>query len=83
MTVPSTALVRRGDETGVYSVDELDMKTARGVVKWNKIELGLDDGMRVEVRKGLTGREQVIAKGNGVVREGDTVVAKPARDRDQ
>src|SRR5262249_42132759 len=54
LTVPSTSLVRRGDEVGVYCVDELDQNTAKGIVKWNKIELGLDDGVRVEVRKGLT-----------------------------
>lgn len=83
LTVPSTALVRRGDEIGVYGVDELNEQTGQGVVKWLKIDLGLDDGVRVEVRKGLTGREQLIAKGNGVVREGDTVIAKPAREREQ
>jgi hypothetical protein len=36
---------------------------------------GLDDGRRVEIRSGLSGTELIIAKGNGIVREGDTVIA--------
>jgi RND family efflux transporter MFP subunit len=78
LTVPASALARRGEEIGVYIVEGIDSQTQRGVARWVPLELGLDDGLRVEVRKGLQGTEQVIAKGNGVVREGDTVRAVPA-----
>jgi RND family efflux transporter MFP subunit len=77
LTVPSTALVRRGVDVGVYVVEDIDGETQRGVVRFIRIDLGLDDGVQVEVRKGLRGDEPLIAKGNGVVREGDTVRAVP------
>jgi len=79
LTVPSAALARRADEVGVYIVADIDSTTQLGVVRWVKVQLGLDDGIQVEIRKGLQGNEAVIAKGNGVVREGDTVKAVPLR----
>lgn len=75
LTVPSTALVRRGDKVEVFYVADPSGDPPRGVAKRIQVELGLDDGKRVEIRSGLTGKELIIAKGNGVVREGDTVVA--------
>jgi hypothetical protein len=33
----------------------------------------------VEIRHGLTGQERIVAKGTGVVRVGETVVAAEAR----
>jgi RND family efflux transporter MFP subunit len=80
LTVPSTALVRRGSRILVYHVADPAGEPLRGVVQEAEVELGLDDGRRVEIRSGLTGKEWVIAKGNGVVREGDTVIAVPARE---
>jgi HlyD family secretion protein len=77
LTVPSTALARRGGETGVYVIADIDPNTQRGVVRWIKVDLGLDDGSRVEILRGLQGNEALIAKSNGVVREGDTVKAVP------
>jgi len=75
LTVPSTALVRRGDKVELFYVADVKGEPPRGVARRLEVELGLDDGKRVEIRSGLTGKELIIAKGNGVVREGDTVVA--------
>lgn len=75
LTVPSTALVRRGNKVEVFYVADPSGDPPRGVARRLEVELGLDDGKRVEIRGGLTGKELIIAKGNGVVREGDTVVA--------
>jgi RND family efflux transporter MFP subunit len=75
LTVPSTALVRRGDKVEVFYVADPSGDPPRGVARRLEVELGLDDGKRVEIRSGLSGKELVIAKGNGVVREGDSVVA--------
>jgi RND family efflux transporter MFP subunit len=75
LTVPSAALRRAGDRAEVYYIDAPEGDPPRGVVKRAVVELGLDDGLRVEIRKGLTGQERVIIKGNGVVRVGETAIA--------
>jgi RND family efflux transporter MFP subunit len=84
LTVPSTALVRFEDKIHVYYVDELTKDNPpRGKVKAVEVEVGLDDGKTVEILKGLKGDEQVIAKGNGVVRQGETAIPVKARERKQ
>jgi RND family efflux transporter MFP subunit len=76
MTVPSTALVRVGEEIRVYYVDNLSKDNPpRGVVKMHVVQIGIDDGTTTEIRSGLKGDELVIAKGNGVVHQGETVLA--------
>lgn len=75
LTIPSTALVRRGEDVEVYYVDNPKGDPPQGVVQSQKVEIGQDDGIRVEIRNGLTGKELIIAKGNGVVRQGDKVIA--------
>jgi hypothetical protein len=67
--------MRRGDKVEVFYVADPKGDPPRGVARRLEVELGLDDGKRVEIRGGLTGKELIIAKGNGVVREGDTVLA--------
>jgi HlyD family secretion protein len=79
LTVPSTALVRQGDRAELYCVTHLTGNPPRGVVLRLTVDLGLDDGRRVEVR-GLSGKELVIAKGNSGWREGDVVFAVPTRE---
>jgi RND family efflux transporter MFP subunit len=79
LTIPSSALVRAGDKLEVYYVDNLKGSPPSGVVKRVEVELGLDDGRNVEVRSGLTGQEHIVAKGNGVVRAGEMVIAAEAR----
>jgi RND family efflux transporter MFP subunit len=82
LTVPSTALVRIGDEIRVYYLDQRTKDNPpQGRVRSAAVTLGLDDGQTVEIKSGLTGSELVIARGNGVVREGETVVAVQARER--
>lgn len=80
LSVPSTALVRNRQHVEVFIVADLQGNPPRGVVRRIPVELGLDDGKRVEVRKGLSGSERVIVKGNGVVRAGDMVIAVPLRE---
>jgi RND family efflux transporter MFP subunit len=80
MTIPSTALVRVGEEIRVYYVDDLSRDNPpRGVVKMHVVEIGMDDGKTTEIRSGLKGDELVIAKGNGVVHQGETVLAVNAQ----
>lgn len=77
-TLPATALLRRGGKAEVYYVADVQGDPPRGVVRRVEVELGLDDGKLVEIKLqpsgGLKGDELIIAKGNGVVRAGDTVV---------
>jgi RND family efflux transporter MFP subunit len=80
LTVPSTALVRFEDKIHVYYIDEITKDDPpRGTVKMAEVEIGLDDGKTVEIIKGLKGDESVIAKGNGVVRRGETAIPVKAR----
>jgi RND family efflux transporter MFP subunit len=80
MTVPSSALVRVGSRVEVYYVGELSGDPPRGVVKNAEVQLGIDDGKRVEIRsERLTGRELIIVKGSGVIHVGDQVIPVPAR----
>jgi RND family efflux transporter MFP subunit len=82
LTVPSTALVRVGEEIRVYYVDDLTKQDPpRGKVKMAVVEIGQDDGKTVEILSGLKGHELVIAKGNGVVRAGETAIPVKARER--
>jgi RND family efflux transporter MFP subunit len=77
-TVPSTALRRRGHDVELLHVADAKGEPPRGMVRRAPVEFGYDDGARVEVR-GLTGNELIVAKGNGIVREGDEVIAVRAR----
>ncbi len=81
LTVPSTALVRDGDQVFVYLVDGVTGdQPPRGQVKQVAVEVGLDDGKTAEIVKGLAGNELVVAKGNGMVRPGEAVVPVEARE---
>ena len=78
-TVPASALVRAGNKTEIYLVTDITGDPPRGTVKRVEVNVGIDDGLRVEIRSEvLTGRELVIAKGAGVLRLGDQVIAVPA-----
>lgn len=79
LALPATALQRRGDQTEVFCVEGAKGEPLVGVARRVYVELGVDDGQRVQIRGGLGGKELVIARGNGVIREGDKVVAVPAR----
>jgi RND family efflux transporter MFP subunit len=75
LTVPSSALVRSGDQAEVFYIDAPQGNPPRGVVKRTVVEMGLDDGLRVEILKGLTGTERIVTKGRSLVRVGETAIA--------
>jgi multidrug efflux pump subunit AcrA (membrane-fusion protein) len=80
LTIPSSALIRSGNKLEMYIVADPAGDPAKGVVKRVEVQTGIDDGLRVEVKSdALTGRELVIARGAGVLRPGDTVIAIPMR----
>jgi RND family efflux transporter MFP subunit len=84
LTLPATALARRGGRSEVYYVSHVEGDPPRGIVERAEVELGLDDGQTVEIKlrpgKGLSGDELILAKGNGVVRVGDKVVPVPNKN---
>jgi RND family efflux transporter MFP subunit len=80
LTIPATALVRRGDgKVEVFHVAGAQGDPLKGELQRLEIELGLDDGRLVEVRRGLTGNELIVLRGNGVLRGEDKVIAVPER----
>jgi len=80
MTIPSTALVRRGNRVEVFYIAN-PSADKRGIVKSKEVLLGLDDGLRVEILGNtLKGDELIIRKGNGVVRTGEQAVAIEPRE---
>jgi multidrug efflux pump subunit AcrA (membrane-fusion protein) len=83
MVIPSTALVRRGNQVEVFYVQVADTKSEqkRGELRRVPVELGLDDGIEVEIRAGLREDMLIAAKGAGALRSGDMVLAVEARPR--
>ena len=84
LTIPTTALVPRGaGKVGIYLVANAQGVPLRGHLEFVVVARGLDDGERVEVRgiiKGskvtpLKGNELIVAKGSGVLHQGDEVQA--------
>jgi RND family efflux transporter MFP subunit len=81
LTIPATALVRRGEgDMAVFVVARPQGQPLRGVIERRPVRIGLDDGRRVEVLAGLTGDELIIASGNGVLRPDDQAIAVPVRE---
>ncbi len=75
-TLPASALVRTKDKLEIYLVADPTGDPPRGTVKRMEVQIGVDDGRRVEIRnKNLTGRELVIVKGAGILRPGDQVIS--------
>jgi RND family efflux transporter MFP subunit len=86
LTVPATALVRRGEgKVEVYVVaDPVEVPEARGeerrgLLRPTTVELGIDDGKVAEIKGGLKGDELVVQRGNGVLRPNERVIAVPAK----
>lgn len=80
MTVPASALVRSGNKVEIHYIADLTGDPPRGIVKRLEVQLGLDDGSRVEIKsERLTGKELVITKGAGTVRLGDQAMPVPAK----
>lgn len=65
--VPDRALSTRGEQTGVFVVNEADLTVA-----WRPVTVGIRDGSRVQVTgEGLSGR--VITLGHQLVDDGSTI----------
>jgi len=67
LTIPRTAVLQRGQLTGVYVLDE------EGVARFRLITLGKVYGDRVEVLSGLTEGERIVVESPHGIREGDRV----------
>lgn len=70
LTLPASALRVDGDERFVFVVE-------RGRARKVPIEVGADNGIRIQVDSGLGGDEQVIVAGD--VKDGDAVTVEEAR----
>ena len=66
LTVPAASLIIEKDKKFVYKVTD-------GKVEKVEIKTGIDDGIQVEVIKGLTGSEDIIVKGKNTVSDGEVV----------
>jgi RND family efflux transporter MFP subunit len=64
--VPTSALVPGAEKPAVFVVEE-------GKARRREVELGTEEGGRVEVIRGLTGNEQVVTDAKNVAREGQPV----------
>jgi RND family efflux transporter MFP subunit len=74
LVVPASALMRGEDgRLSVYHVVADEGDSSHGVLRVAEVEVGLDDGARVEVRRGLSGAERVVVRGSGAARPGDKV----------
>jgi HlyD family secretion protein len=64
--IPRDALIYRGDQPGVYTIEEEK-------AKYLPLRTGLTQGDKVEVLSGLTAGEVVITRGSNMIKEGDPV----------
>jgi len=72
--VPDSAIVREGDETAVFVVN--DNKAAR-----HEVKTGLSDGERIEILSGVSAGDQVIVEGQTGLPDGAAVTtATPESD---
>lgn len=66
LAIPANALVIEGNKFFVYTVEQ-------GKAKRVEIKTGLDDGIRIEITSGLTGKYPVIIAGKSAVKDGTPV----------
>lgn len=71
LTVPASALIIEGEKSYVYTV-------ADGKARRVEVRIGSDDGIRVEITKGLTGSEPVVTSGKNSVKDGTPVKVSTA-----
>jgi RND family efflux transporter MFP subunit len=72
--VPDSAIVREGDDTAVFVVN--DNKAAR-----HEVKTGLSDGERIEILSGISAGDQVIVEGHAGLPDGAAVTtATPGSD---
>lgn len=63
ITVPAEAIITETKKNYVYTVED-------GIVRKTLVQIGIDDGIQVEILEGLKGEEMVIVAGTGSVSEG-------------
>ena len=63
ITVPAEAIIMETKKPYVYTVED-------GIVKKTSVQIGIDDGIQVEIMEGLKGEEMVIVAGKVSVSEG-------------
>lgn len=68
LTLPAAALVVQQGKTFVYIIQD-------GHVRRGEVTTGIDDGIRVEIVKGLQGNEEVVVAGASAVNDGSAVRA--------
>jgi HlyD family secretion protein len=78
VTVPSSAVMHRGDGYEVWYIESPDGGSPRGVLKSMRVQLGIEDGTRIEVLSPLPPGTWIVTKRNSVVVLGDDVVGQPA-----
>jgi membrane fusion protein, multidrug efflux system len=69
--LPRDALVYRGDQPGVYMIEN-------DIAKFRPVETGLTQEDKVEVLSGLQVGEVVVTRGSNLIKEGDRVRAMGA-----
>jgi HlyD family secretion protein len=78
VTVPSSAVMHRGDGYEVWYVEGPDGQIPRGVVKSMRVQLGVENGTEIEVLSALPHGTWIVTKRNSVVALGDEVLGQPA-----
>ena len=77
--IPRDALVYRGEQPGVYMIDN-------DVARFRNVETGLTEGEKVEVINGLKEGETVVTRGTNLLKDGDRVRvmgAQPGASQDR
>ncbi len=67
LLLPTSALVAGGSKPSILCVEA-------GRAHRREIELGYNDGVRIQIIRGMSGDEQVITDGKDSLREGQAVV---------
>ena len=82
--IPSTAIQRRLGTMEVLYVEDKSLTgdPPRGVLRSARVELGLDDGLQVEIRNRLPPNIRVIARSTSTLAEGDTVIPVPMQEHE-
>ena len=81
VTVPSSAVMHRGEGYEVWYIEGPNGESPRGIVKSLRVQLGIDDGNRIEVMSPLPSNAWIVTKRSSVVVAGDEVQGVPAGAR--
>ena len=76
IVVPDSAIVREGDETAIFIVN--DGKAAR-----HEVKTGLSDGERTEILSGVSASDQVIVEGQAGLPDGAAIKTATPESGDQ